>query len=256
MAIYNPEVYLSPSDKELLALLAGLLVDQPDNSKPSNRAAGEILLSNSEAIRLIELLEEFVQSRKFREGSYFADCLMGEVENQRDAREIYLSWRTRYGRTRAVATVQWQDFLMRLGLWRSSDRSPRVWYRPSAVPMDFDYFIKMERKLANAARLSPRVRELIITFVEARESAIDRLRCGDDKLKSGAILEPPKMLLDNLKQGQNNRIGQPSMSPVRIGAVMTIVLDTSTLFTTRDWSVAGFLSTIAGAIPSSMIDNR
>lgn len=149
--------------------------------------------------------------------------------------------------------MQWQNFLARVGIGQTSEGFPPVWYRANAAPMEFTYFLKMERKLATAAGLNPRIRELIIRFVEAREITIEKLRCREIALEQNAILQPPKLLLDMLVGGSDNRIGHAPMSATQIGAVMTIVLDVSTIFTTRDWSVTGFLSTLAGAVAPATV---
>jgi hypothetical protein len=45
------------------------------------------------------------------------------------------------------------------------------------------------------------------------------------------------------------------MSRQRVVAIMTIVMDTSALFSTRDWSVAGVLSSLAAIAPDALDDS-
>lgn len=252
MAIYSPRVFLSKDDRELVGLLAHLLADCDRVHNASNRSPQEAYLADSETLRLIDLLESFVESKKFREGVYFIESLVGDSNASRDsAKEIYLSWRRRHGRTRAVSTAQWENFIARLGIQRES-RFSLMYFRTNVLPMDFQYFLRMERKLANSASLSPRVRELVIAFVSAREAAIEKIRSGEMKIEKGSVSGPPKEIIENLKSSEKS-LGPDPIPIDRITAVLTIVLDFSTLFTTRDWSVAGFVSTISAAVPQAVL---
>jgi hypothetical protein len=254
VAIYPPDIFLNDTDRELLRLL-GELVLSWSNQECSNSSPGEVPLSNSEAVRLVELLEQFVSSKKFVEGSYLTEKLFGgDSLYDRDLRDIYLSGRRRVGRSRAVATIQWENLLGRIGIWTTERGNPDLWYRASAQPMPLDHFIRMEAKLANAARVHPRVVVLILKLVEARLSHIDEIRFGRRKLSSGTVSEPPKQLLSMLQRGRKDSMGVPPMKTSKLVGIMTIVMDLSVLYTTRDWSVASFLSAIAGAAPPVLLD--
>jgi hypothetical protein len=251
VAIYPPDIFLTAADRELLTLLADLVLSW-DSASNSNISRTEIPLSNVEASRLLELLEQFVSSKKFVEGSYLIERILGGGSlYDKDLRDIYLSWRRRAGRSRAVATIQWENLLGRIGIWTSARGNPNVWYRASARPMSLDHFMRMESKLANAADLHPRVRVLILNLVKARLSFIEEVRFGRKKLNPRSISGPPKDLLSTLK---HDKIGPPPMKTTKLAGIMTIVMDFTVLYTTRDWSVAAFLSTIAGAVPPALLD--
>lgn len=150
MAIYNPEVFLTREDRELLRLLAELLLSC-EGSGPTNVARDQVPLSRQESKKLLGLLEQFITSKKFVEGSYFVEKLFSENSlYDGSLRDIYLGWRRRHGKSRAVATIQWESFLGRLGIWTPRRGNPQAWYRASASPMSIEHFLRMERRLASA----------------------------------------------------------------------------------------------------------
>jgi hypothetical protein len=254
LAIYNPELFLADTDRELLRLIGDLILSW--NDQPHSNAAGEqVPLSNAEAVRLLELLDQFVTSKKFVEGSYLIEKLFGaESLYDSELRDIYLSWRHRVGKSRAVAKIQWENLLGRVGIWTTSRGNPDVWYRASARPMPFDHFVRMEAKLAHAAQVHPRVKALILRLVNARSSFIEEVRFGRDKLPAHTISDPPKELLEALRRDSSSPVGPPPMKTSKLVGIMTIVMDFSALYTTRDWSVTAFLSTVAGAVPPVVLD--
>ena len=255
MAIYNPELFLTDTDRELLRLL-GELVLSLSNQQLSNARRDEVPLSDIEAFQLFELLEQFVSSKKFVEGAYLIEKLFGGKSlYDKDLRDIYLSGQRRVGRSRAVATIQWENLLGRIGIWTAERGNPNVWYRASANPMPADHFFRMEAKLADAAHVHPRVKILILKLVQARLSVVDAVRFGRRKLEVGAVTNEPKQLLSVLQKGRHDSIGSPPMKTSKLVAIMTIVMDLSALYTTRDWSVpTSFLSAIAGAVPPALLD--
>jgi hypothetical protein len=248
MAVYTPDVRLTLAEKELLSLLASLILEAAaEGGSNSTRSAP---LSDREAARLLELLEGFVHSKKFQEGGYFVENLTaGGGRDLKNLREIYLSWRSRHGRSRAVSTVQWENFLARLGIGDESRPQNPVWYQASATPMTFDHFMKMERKLATSAELHPRVRVLILSYVLSRRKAVEAARSGKRPLESRQVRNVPESLLSDMKRDLSDPIGSRPIPVQRLSAVLTIVMDFSALFTTRDWDVAGTLSAVAGAFP-------
>jgi len=255
MAIYDPQLFLSRDDRELLRLLAELLLSCEDGKEDQNRSIEEVPLSYHESQSLLELLEQFVESRKFQEGSYFIEKLFSPASlYDKKLRDIYMSWRGRYGKSRSVAYIQWENFLGRVGIWTNQRGNPNVWYRASAQPMPFDHFLRMEQRLAQGAGLSLRVQALVLKFVAARAAALEKIRRGDDRLEDGQIREPPTKLLEGLKRQHSSMTGTAPISTTKLAGILTIVMDFSVLFTTRDWSVAGLLSATAGALPPALLD--
>lgn len=255
MAIYNPEIFLSKEDRELLYLLASLLLGYEDGEPIGNRVLGEIPLSYQESARLLDLLEQFVSSRKFRDGSYFIEKFFGAADREeKQLREIYLAWRRRYGKSRSAASVQWENFVRRIGIWPIDRHRPDVWYRPSAEPMDINHFLAMERRLAQSTGVSSRVQALILKFLMVRIVALGKMRRGELTLEDGQVRELPLSLLTKLQQQHTSPTGTAPISTTKLTGILTIVMDFSVLFTTRDWSVAGLLSATAGALPQAFLD--
>ncbi len=253
MAMYAPQILLSDDDRELLHLLADLILSSQDERIGNNYPTDHATLSNGEAARLMMLLEQFVESKKFVEGSYLIEQVFNRNPNRDPGlRDIYLTWKVRNGRSRVMATAQWQAFLARLGI-EAMTHSDAVWFRSPVQPMPFDYFMKMEERLSRSANLSPRVRSLILAFVERQESYVQKIRNGEDSLSKGQISELPKRLLRSISRKNISRATVCPLPTNQIIGATVIVMDFATLFTTRDWDTSGFISTVAGAAPAWML---
>lgn len=255
MAIYDPSPFLTKADKELLRLLAQLIVEQEDHTWTPNRDRDFSELTGREALELLELIEQFIDSKRFIESSYLVEKVFGGATyDDRALRNIYLGWRRFHGKSRALASVQWQNVLARLGAIGVSRGDAQYWYRAGAEPMSLDHFYKMESRLADALGMSPRVKSLILGYVRLQFGYIDRIRSGSNHLEEGQISKKPKEIFSSLKSGVSREFGTTPIATSKIAAVMIIVMDIGSLYTTRDWSVAGFLSTIAGAAPPALLD--
>lgn len=245
MAIYRPEIRLNSAEKELLRLLASLLLSIASNELPNSPGAAP--LSDREAAQLLELLEQFVASKKFQEGGFFVEELFGDRQaDPRVLREIYLSWRARHGRTRAVATVQWESYLSRVGLAEPELEPKPVWYRNRAARMSFEHFLRMELKLFEHCGLHPRVRALLSNFVVQRRVEVENARAATSALKKRQVRQVPEQLLSTVRR---DVVGPEPIPLQKVSAVLTMVIDFSALFTTRDWDVTGTLSSVAAAYP-------
>lgn len=252
MGIYDPRVFLTNEDIDLLELMATLLLDCDSRKSYSNSPDGGAVLSQSEAHKLLMLLEEFASSKKFIEGSYFVERLAGGADvYDPSIREIYLSWRKRQGRSRAMASVHWRNFINRLGVVRERSGYLTGGYIIQAEKMELDYFIKMERKLLSSTGLQPRVVNLLMNFVEARTKAVEKVRSRDSHHDHISLKAPLNEVIQKIQSSRNIMDSTPPLSANQISSVMIIIADFSVLFTTRDWDVCGTMSAIAGAIPHS-----
>ncbi|MGF3027757.1 hypothetical protein ACQVP2_33800 [Methylobacterium aquaticum] len=247
MSLYPPKPIFSDAEKRLLALLAKLLIEAPKEGKlDTNIPEGEIALSDAEAAELAENLHQLVNSRSFIEASFFAEAVTDPAKSEQ-AKELYLSARKKRGRSRVLSSNQWADFQTRLGI----DIPP---YRIIPTqPMSLGYFKKMEMSLLKAAGLSPRVISILMGVIDQQEQALEDIRKNKLALQHGivkaAVVDP---VLGWLKKP--HALTNKTMSREKIGGIMTVVADTTVMFTTRDWGVAGTLSTIAGALAASMIE--
>src|SRR5882672_5100196 len=238
MAIYRPTPTLSDVDKKLLRLMAKLLVE---NLKPqesgSNRDVNSVMLTDGEAREIIELLNRIVESEEFQLRSFFVEGMtLPGAEESRVLREIFLSERKRRGRTRTLASVRWGEFQFRLGIIKDPIKGGR------ARPMGQEHFIAMERQLLGAAGLHPYVIELLLEIVRSHWNDIEDTRAGQKSLVHGSL----KKIVVEPFQCWHEEPGYHA-STSQIAAAITIIADSTVLFTTRDWGVAGTLSTMAAA---------
>lgn len=250
MPIYPPTPAYSETDKRLLSLMAKLLLECVDSDAAgSNLPSGVIALTDKEADELINRLEDLLNSRGFIEACYFVEglTLPGE-QNESRLREIYLSARKRRGRSRALASIHWSEFRSRLGIKESPALATRT------VPMDFEYFKKMEERLLSTTGIHPRVITLIMRVVSSQAQQLEQIRRGQRSLQHGTVkplvADPIFRWREQRSQSRDLRI-----STTKIAAAITIVANISVLFTTRDWSVTGTLSTMVGALAAAAADD-
>lgn len=98
MAIHEPEIRLTGDDRDLLRLLAELILSSHDDRISSNYPTNSTVLSDNEARQLVLLLENFVSSRKFVEGSYLIEHVFNRDVDDHALRSLYLAWKKRHGR--------------------------------------------------------------------------------------------------------------------------------------------------------------
>jgi hypothetical protein len=248
MALYPPTPSLSTHDKRLIELMARLLLEQLNNQfSDSNRTADEVVLTDEEANELMGLVNQLVESKEFAETAFFVEGLTdANTSNDRQLREIYLSARGRNGRSRALASYHWAEFRVRLGIVESP-----VW-NVAAAPMSLDHFHQMERKLLMAAGVTPRVADFVMKIVTAQDTGLQQLREKKRSLPRGivkrAIWDPFSRLVGKGAHRSCDRL----VSATRVAAALTLMSNISIMFTTRDWGVAGTLSTMAGALAATV----
>lgn len=252
MAIYHPSLFLSGADKEALVLLGQLIL--AEQGEGHNMCRDWVALSPAEAERLLSLLESFSASRLFVEGSYFAEGMAnGDAWTDGGLREIYLSQRRRQGRTRVMSSRVWSEFVLRAGFNNSSE----AWMWPTNLrrsplrPMPLDHFLRMEVRLASAARLHPRVQALIVKFIQGTIPTLADIRERKAEVQRGSLRAFVDGFIQNLSDHVSGREKRP-MSRRQVVAVSTIVMDMAAMFSTRDWTAAGVLSSLAGLAPDAL----
>lgn len=204
-------------------------------------------------MELIELHEEFSTSKKFIEGSYFVEQVAkGPERDEAHCREIYLSWRKRFGRSRALSTTHWHNFLQRLGVDRFLSGYLAGTTALSAHRMPLSHFLKMERVLLENSSLSPRVRNLVMKAVNNQQAHLEDIRDCRATLPEGAVSKLPVRVIDSVRKSMAS--DNSPISSHKITGLMTVIADMSVLFTTRDWGVTGTLSTMAGGLAATMTD--
>jgi len=245
VAIYDPIPILEPRRRKLLVLLAKLLDESLDDEPShSNRPAGKIVLTDSERQELRKLLSELASDRSFVVAVTFVDGLAGRSNlTESELREIYLSERRKRGRKRALASMHWADFLARLGR-----TSGPIYSLKSTDQMSFDYFHRMEERLFQALGFSQRVTNYLLRKISNTKPAVEAARdpLGEGLSPKRSLLAESRAELERLEMLLHDKISGHNVSVNRIASMTTVVSNLSVLFTTRDWSVAGFMSVIAG----------
>lgn len=251
MVTYPPAPKFSAGDKRLLSLLSTLLLERLDAaSSMSNLPGDNIALTDAEAEELALLLERLLDDPDFKKACVFIEELGDHKgRNLSFLREIYLSARRKLGRSRAVASIQWSDFLARLGL-----REPDAWY-VRGKPMSLDYFRGMERKLFHAADLNPRVVSFVMKLIAQQDAQLEEIRAGRRSIIKGTIDKALRAPLLKLRAA-GAKVAKRDISSKRVAATITIVSNLSVLYTTRDWSVTSVLSTLAGALIEATAEDK
>ncbi|HKJ00416.1 MAG TPA: hypothetical protein VKB51_18225 [bacterium] len=242
VAIYPPTPIFSKSEKRLLFLMVRLLLENMDQHADSNLPPGMVALTDKEADELVRSLEALVGKREFVEACYFVQGLTNpDSAEQARLREIYLSARNRRGRTRALASIHWAQFQARFGLINENTR------HANTARMDFAHFKRMEERLLASLGIHENVIKLVLWIIDDQESQIEMARVGRRSLRHGTI---KPLVADPIYRWRENRgkTRDLRVSTTSISAAITIVANISILFTTRDWSVTGTLSTMAGAL--------
>lgn len=241
LPIYSPRLAID-QDRSRLVQLLGHLLDEKLSSANNNLPVGELALSASERAELQKLVEKVSTERSFFIALIFVDGLLGKKGATEDSlREIYISERKRRGYSRALSSGAWHQFKTRLG-GRSQDLST---YLRAARRMPYEHFIRMERRLLDFFNLSDGVREYVIKTVEKERANLEAIREVLFTRSQGAyhsVQENTKELLDQVRQRGE------TMSSQQLAGLLCVVADSSALFTTRDWSVAGTISTMAGGV--------
>jgi hypothetical protein len=236
MAIYTPEPSFSRNDRRLLALLLKLLSEE--TAEKSANAGDEMPMTDSEYSQLEECIEELLSSREFLNATHFIELLSaGEQER---SRELYLRGRTRAGRTRALASKQFGEFMARLG-----QPYPHRW-GVNAEEMSFEHFLRMERQLFLSIGVNERVADLLMRYIMLQVDDVERMRSGHKNFPEFSLIRSLKTILSPVR----NRLSEirfPVGSNQLTGAFI-VISNLSVLYTTRDWSVTGTLSTFAGGL--------
>lgn len=249
MAIYEPQPKLSSTERALLVLLAQLAAGE--RGKGVNVPPDQMILSDQEADLLLRLLEEFSSSKKFVESAYFVERLtQADIRDDDDIKEIYLSWRKFYGRSRSMASTHWYDFLRRYGRIPTSYGYIRGFTRISDE-MKYSHFREMERLLLQRSGVGERVKSIILSVIDQYEAEVEYTRHGDRALPEGAVSKLPAAISRSIQSARDRKLGYPAFSAAQAAGLMTVLTDVSVLFTTRDWGVAGTISTIAGGFAAT-----
>jgi len=247
MPIYYPRPQMSEREQRLAILLLRLLEEHMHWETGSNLPEDRIALSTRDREELIELLAAYLDSRQFFYSLSFIDALDELRTDESMAREIYLSGRILRGRTRTMASKQWAEFLARFLERDEEITHPYQPWRPGPVGMmSLEYFAKMEEKLLHVLGATSEVSKYVISIVNELKEHISRFRSPTLADQNIEAYNTAKAEISNILRA----LKDPNLfeiPPKKVAALSMVVADSSVLFATRDWSVAGTISTFAGA---------
>ncbi|HEY8594029.1 MAG TPA: hypothetical protein VIL84_02200 [Devosiaceae bacterium] len=236
MTIFDPQFQITRNEKRLLLLLEKLLLEECEEIDRNNIDNDSVALSDAEAMELSERIEEQISQQEFWRRASFVEMLAkGDTAS---AREPYLAGRTRQGKTRALATMQYEDFLVRLGIGN------RRYTNTSRMP--FEHFLRMEQLLFSKLGITPKGVQLLSRFLNLKRDEIELARTGGGEHEASKILPHLRSLTPNFLQHQS--IAEMVMRRDKLAGALTLFANMTVIFTTRDWSATGTMSTMAGAI--------
>ena len=241
MAIYDPTPTMEAKRRRLLFLLSKLLEESLDDTDASsNKPPRSVTLSEAERQELLELTSDLASDRSFVVAVTFVNGLSGRASlTEEQLREIYLSERKRRGRARALASIHWADFLTRLGR-----QSGPVYGLKMTTRMSFAHFKRMEERLFEALGFSRFVIDYLLRRISEAKPIVEvaRLPRGE----SSTVIKDRAEALSRIQERLRDKLDGHTLSAAQVASITTILSNLSVLFTTRDWSVAGFMSVIAG----------
>lgn len=256
MTIQKPSPGLNRDTQRLLELLDELLSHADIVDHVGNRSANTVLLSDKEGSELALLFDRLLESRDFIETLYFVDQLYGRSEPDLNAlKTIFVAASKRKGRPVNIqSTLKWQQFMIRLGV-----KLP-MWPNHNIRPMPFDYFLRMERQLLEYLRLNDHTCQIMMKIVERGRERQEQIRKFNfDEIRGerlDRLYEPQSSLLARVRKRAREIFSDTirrDVSAEQLGGLAIIVSNSAVMFTTRDWGVAGTISTMSGAVPLTLI---
>lgn len=257
MTIRRPSPRLGAENKRLLELLDQLLASAKPPEEHGNKAANTVVLSDNEAAELGRHFERLLQSREFLEAVYFVDQIYGRSTVDFNAlKSIFVAGSKRKGRrAQIMSTAKWHEFLVRLGAEKPMASSRAV------QPMSFDHFLRMEETLLfKTLGFDARARDVLLHLVSGGRSKHERGVEFDFTKMRGERLDRPYEPEDSVFRRIKERAQAMFSDSIRkeassqqLAGLTTLVTNVSVMFTTRDWGVAGTISTMCGAIPLAII---
>lgn len=244
MTIYNPDFTFTKTERELFRLIEKILIEEEDNKGSNLRpSGGTIVVSESEALKLEILLNNLISAKTFLENTYFVERVtQREFVKEEHLREIYLYRRKKKGRTRAMASSVWSDFQFRLGIVH------KLTISVGPAPMPFEYFVKMEKRLLQSMNIHPKIYHIFLKFIEENEGGVERIRSSIKNVKKGTFKRIANSIKKDLRIKNGKRLLGNTVEKTNLVSLGIIIANSSVLFTTRDWSVAGTMSCLAGAV--------
>jgi len=239
--IFKPRLSVSDASEELIYFIAYRL-DEFLSQKSHNAPMSEVIFSPRESTHLEECANRVLEDRNLFYSLYFVEKLFSDTAvSEEELREIYLTQRKRFGYDRALSSARWHEYVTRLGMRKGSLST----YLRGAEQMTFEHFIRMERRLLEIFNTPPQVTSFALEMIHENQEVIEQLRRTpfDNRSKKTSFT-----FVDKVKSSLISIREKNSMPPEKLSALMVVVTNSTSLFSSRDWSVAGTISTMAGGI--------
>lgn len=233
----------------MLKLLGRLILRGVEEHGEDAAGDVEVPLTDEEAAELLKLIDYLLQSKEFLERSYFVEMISQRPpQSELPPRSIYFRMRAERGGSQLHAVSHWNQFCLRFGIKTKSSMADAV------EPMDYRQFLRMEEKLAEHFGLDERVARLWMRFLAEVEPKVSRVRTNagpgvSSRQIRGVFSDAAKSIRDNRRSYPQNGSLQ---NQNRLVGMFTLIADGAVMFTTRDWGVAGTISTMAGALILSL----
>jgi len=241
MAIQGPNCSFSENDKRLVRLLERLLLTATNSHQTSNIPEETVSLSDEEARELTSRIDATLESKEFWQASH----LIGTLSNGKRevAREIYLGARAKHGFSRIMASTHYHQFLVRLGYEKS--------YLPGVKEMNFEYFVRMEKRLYLQLGVQPEIVALLERFLWTHMDQVDAARKGHMSIDDSLLINSLRSLRPQLDR-RGSLVGGV-LTANRVAGALTLFTNMTVMFTTRDWTVTGTMSAMAGAFGLTLV---
>jgi hypothetical protein len=206
-------------------------------SASANASRGTSPLSDAEASELVQRIDAALESKEFWQTSRLVELI--SRGSREEARDVYLSGRARHGFSRIMASSHYNSFLARLGFEKAA-------YRPFADEMEYEHFVRMEKRLYLELGAQPEVVALLERFLWLQAKEVDESRRGKHPIEDGRLIKALRSVRPS-HDLRGNFVDRP-WTAHRVAGALTLFADMTVMFTTRDWSVTGTMSAMAGSI--------
>lgn len=238
----RPRPVLSKTDRQLIVLLADIITRGPEGENESTELPA---LTDQEALHLLQLLESLLEDRRFKHTAFFAQSVLNGMEDK-VARRIYSSMRRDLGKTTVMVSREFKQLQMKLIY------PDRLGYPPARLnPFSFAEFLRYENVLFHEVGLDIRVRNVLTRFLSQCENSLKAER-SDKGFSRESATNLVARTAEAIRLGVIRwKVGLDLTKP-RYASLLTIVTNASAMFTTRDWTAVGTLSTVAAVIGNDL----
>lgn len=242
--IIRPSPGLSDTDKRILNLLSIIITESLEESL-SNKFSAHAVLSDAQARELLRLLQALLEDERFLRKLAFANLIADTSPSDisLDIKLVRLTGKRPIGAGIGMTSASMRKWRVRLGALR-----PSLQRDPS--PMTFAHFVKMEQKLLEELEVDPRVIDAVLRLASHSEPAFRRLIAAINGAAADRADSPRIFRLSDFRKLTTSLADRHLRELPKDKAIglFTLISNTTVIFTTRDWGVAGTISTMCGGL--------